>query len=100
MPITKGKVKLQHIVGCPLERVALDILGPLLQSSRGNGYILVVADYFTRWTEAYQIPNQEATTVARRFIVEFVCRYGAQLQILTGQGAQFQSQLIADLFCE
>ena len=98
MPIPKGKAKLQqHIVGCPLERVALDILGPLPRSSRGNRYILVVADYFTRWTEAYPIPNQEATTVARRFIVEFVCRYGAPLQILTDQGAQFQSQLFAEM---
>ena len=98
MPIPKGKAKLQqHIVGCPLERVALDILGPLSRSSRGNRYILVVADYFTRWTEAYPIPNQEATTVARRFIVEFVCCYGAPLQILTDQGAQFQSQLFAEM---
>ena len=98
MPIPKGKAKLQqHIVGCPLERVALDILGPLPRSSRGNRYILVVADYFTRWTEAYPIPNQEATTVARRFIGEFVCRYGAPLQILTDQGAQFQSQLFAEM---
>ena len=94
MPIPKGKAKLQqHIVGCPLERVALDNLGSLPRSSWGNRYILVVADYFTRWTEAYPIPNQEATIVARRFIVEFVCHYGAPLQILTDQGAQFQSQL-------
>ena len=66
-------------------------------SSWGNRYILVVADYFTRWTEAYPIPNQEATTVARQFIVKFVCRYGAPLQILRHQGAQFQSQLFAEM---
>ena len=47
-------------VGDPLERVALDVLGPLPESERGNKYILVVADYFTKWTEAYAIPNQEA----------------------------------------
>ena len=46
--------------------VATDILGPLPESSSGNSYILIVADYFTRYTEAYiySIPNQEATTVA------------------------------------
>ena len=26
-------------------------------------YILVAGDYFTRWMEAYDIPNQEAVTV-------------------------------------
>ncbi len=36
-------------VGMPMERVALDILGPLPETLRGNKYVLVVTDYFTRW---------------------------------------------------
>ena len=43
----------QFPVGCPLERVAMDILGPLPRSHSGNKYILVIADCFTKWTEAY-----------------------------------------------
>ena len=74
----------------------LDILGPLPKASKGNVYILVVADYFTRWTEAYPMPNQEVITVTKRLVNEFICRFGAPLQILTDQGAQFESQL----FCE
>ena len=37
--------------GYPMQLVAMDILGPFPQSEAGNSYILVVADYFTRWTE-------------------------------------------------
>ena len=59
-------------------------------------YILVVADYFTRWTEAYPIHNQEAIIVAKRLVNEFICRFGVPLQIFTDQGEQFESQL----FCE
>ena len=44
-------------VGSPMERVAIDVTGPLPVSSSGNSYILVVMDYFTI-TEAYAIPNQ------------------------------------------
>ena len=97
MLIPKNKAQMQsYTVRCPMERVALDILGPLPRTSRGNVYILVVANYFTRWTEAYPMPSQEAITVAKRLVNEFICRFGAPLQILTDQGAQFESRL----FCE
>ena len=49
-------------VGAAMERIAVDITGPLPVTASGNRYILVVAmDYFTKWPEAYAIPNQEAT---------------------------------------
>ena len=79
-----------------MERVAFDILGSLPRILRGNVYILVVADYFTRWTEAYPMRSQEAITFGKKFVNEFICRFSAPLQILTDQRAQFQSQL----FCE
>ena len=49
-----------------MQIVATDILGPLPLIPNGNSYLLVAADYFTRWVEAYPIPNQEAITVATK----------------------------------
>ena len=57
--------------GSPMERVAMDILGPLPESTKGNKYNLVISDYFTRWAEAYALPNQEAQTVAEVVVTEF-----------------------------
>ena len=94
----KPRAPLQQFpVGCPLERVAMDILGPLPRSHNGNKYILVVADCFTKWTEAYAIPNQEATTIVKTLVVKFICRYGAPMQILTDQGRQFESLLFTEI---
>ncbi len=38
----------QYNVGAPMERIALDVMGPLPLSERGNKYLLIVADYFTK----------------------------------------------------
>ncbi|PIK55613.1 hypothetical protein BSL78_07465 [Apostichopus japonicus] len=75
----------------------MDILGPLPVTDTGNRYILCVADYFTKWTEAYAIPNQEAVTVARVFVEQFVLRFGVPLQLHTDQGRNFESNLFKEL---
>lgn len=97
-PIPSAKSPLiTHLVKRPLERVALDILGPLPLTERGNKYIMVVSDYFTKWTEAYALPNQTAETCAQAFVNEFVCRYGAPEILHSDQGRQFESQLFQEM---
>ncbi len=47
-------------VGNPIQWVAVDILGPLPISRLGNKYVMVTSDYFTKWAEAYALPDQTA----------------------------------------
>ena len=84
-------------VGAPLERIAIDVTGPLPSTDSGNKYVLVVADYFTKWTEAYAIPNQEAETVAKKLVEEFVARYGVPREIHSDQGRNFESDLFREV---
>ena len=44
----------------PLERIAVDILGELPETEEGIRYILVIADYYTKWTESYPVQNMVA----------------------------------------
>ena len=72
----KQKAPLQNFaVGSLLQLVAVDILGPLPESQRGNRYILVAGDHFTHWMEAYAIPNQEAVTIAQKHTEELFFRF-------------------------
>ena len=87
----------QYAVGAPLERVAMDIMGPLPKTDRGNVYILVIGDYFTKWVEAFALPNQEAETVAKIFVEEFVCRFGVPKELHTDQGSNFESNLMKEV---
>lgn len=76
-------------VGESLYRVSIDILGPLPQTHNGTKYIVVIAEYFTRWTEAYPTPNQEAATVASVLVEQFIVKFGTSCNIHTNQGANF-----------
>ena len=75
----------------------MDILGPLPTSNKCNKYILVLVDGFTKWTEAYALPNQEAKTIVEVIVNEFVCRFGTPLQILSDQGSNFQADIFSQV---
>uniref|UniRef100_A0A3P9JI01 Integrase catalytic domain-containing protein n=1 Tax=Oryzias latipes TaxID=8090 RepID=A0A3P9JI01_ORYLA len=81
----------------PFERVALDILGPLPETPNKNKYILVIGDYFSKWTEAFPLPNQEAQSIAKVLTEEWVCRFGAPRSIHSDQGRNFESTLFKEL---
>ena len=83
--------------GYPFERIALDIMGPLPTTESGQKYILVVGDYFTKWTEAFPLPNQEAKTVAEKLVNEVISRFGAPERIHTDQGRNFEAQLFKEM---
>lgn len=74
--------------------VAVDILGPLAEGDDENFYILVAGDYFTKWMEAYAIPNMEAVTVARK---QMFCCFSPPEQLHSDQGKQFQSTLLEEI---
>ena len=58
---------------------------------------MVVGDYFTKWVEAYAIPNQEVTSVAKELVHNFCCRYGAPMEIHTDQGRYLESGVFKEL---
>ena len=83
--------------GYPMERLAIDILGELPMTPNGNKYILVISDYFTKWTEALPMPNMEACTVAKTLVENVLCMFGIPQKIHSDQGRQFESNLFQEI---
>jgi hypothetical protein len=77
----------------PFERCSLNILGPMTETDSGNKYILTFQDDLSKFLIAIPIPQQDAETIARKFVLEIALRFGAPAQILTEQGSNFLSEL-------
>lgn len=77
MWVTKFRNKLpkaplqKYVVGAPLERLAIDIMGPLPLTKKKNSYLMVAGDYFTKWIDAIPIKNQKAHTIVQKLITIF-----------------------------
>ena len=85
------------VVEEPFQCVAMDIVGPLPRSCSGNRYVLVVCDYATRYPEVVALRNIDAESVAEE-LVKLFARVGIPREILTDQGANFTSRLLAEVY--
>ena len=84
-------------VGAPLDRITTDFVGPLPITPRGNRYILVGTDSFTKWVEVFAVPDQSAETTARTILNEFIARYGYPIDLHSDQGRNYESAIFKEL---
>ena len=86
--------------GMPMERVQLDILGPFKPTTpRGNEYILMMIDQFTRWFECAPLKDVKAETIADTAVEQFFCRFGFPAELHTDQGKNVDGNVIRAM-CE
>ena len=88
-----GHVKVGH----RWERVAMDLLDMSVTTSRGNRYVLVMVDCFTRCTEAFPLPDKTAQSVVDAFFNQVVCHFGMPSVIHSDQGREFENKIMQEL---
>lgn len=81
------------VIAEPFQRIAIDIVGPLRRTTRGNKYILTLMDFTTRYPEAIPLRKIDSATVADA-LCEVFTRLGIPDEILTDQGSNFLSNLM------
>lgn len=90
-PIEQGKIFY------PFEMIGIDAFGPLLESYKGNKYILIATDYATKYVEGKSVPNITAQTTADFILNDIICRHSAPGTILTDRGTNFTSKMISEI---
>jgi hypothetical protein len=71
-------------------------MGPLTTSDKGNRYILVLSDLFTKWIELYALPDQTAQQIIQ-CLLDLVCRYSIPGSLLSDNGTNFTSHCYKEL---
>ncbi|CAF5216319.1 unnamed protein product, partial [Rotaria magnacalcarata] len=85
------------VVSEPWNTVGIDLAGPLPKTRRGNSFILVVIDYFTKWIELFPLANTKAKTIAQVFVDEVLCRFGFPVRVISDNGVQFLSNIFTNV---
>lgn len=83
------------VTSFPLELLSIDFLTIEVKGKKQD--ILVMMDHFTKFGHAVMTPNQTAHTVARVLWQNFFLIYGFPTRILSDQGRDFESKIVAEL---
>ena len=78
--------------------VHIDLVGPFKRTARGNTSLLTMMDRCSRWIEAYPMQSTTAFACARKFISEWISRFGVPGRIISDRGPQFES-LLFNIVC-
>jgi len=96
-PARKTRAPLQlYQAGAPMERIAVDIAGPFPRTRKGNRFLCVAMDYFTKWPEACALPDHEAETVAEFLVTQVFTRFGVPGELHSDQGREFESRVFKE----
>ena len=80
----------------PWEMVGVDIL-KVPMSSKGNKYLFVAQDYFSKWPFAIAIPDQKAATIVRVLRDQIFTMMGPPQRLNLDQGRNFESHILSEL---
>ena len=70
----------------PFHITSGDVTGPYPVTPRKNKYLLTFIEHFTKYAEAFPIPDQSAETCARVYASQIITRHGTGSKLIADQG--------------
>ena len=84
------------IISQPFSQLAIDVVGPIDKSKKGNSYILTVLDMATRYADAIPIPSIEAKRIATE-LMKVMSHIGIPDKLLSDWGSNFVGKVMTQL---
>ena len=78
----------------PLDRVHVDLTGPLPITKVRHKYIMVIKDYLTKYVWLIPLRSKNAMEVAEAFVGEFICSAGIPGRVVSDRGTEFVNNLL------
>ena len=82
----------------PFQIIGVDIM-ELPKTRRGNRYVVVFQDFFSKWPMVYPVPDQKAERLVKLLAEEVIPFCGVPEALLSDRGANLLSHLMTDV-CE
>lgn len=84
-------------VSFPWQAISIDLMGPLPRSTSGHSYILVVADWFTKYVSVLPLRQATVCKIVSMIENEIFLLFGVPQMVLVDNGTQFKSKQFQDL---
>lgn len=81
----------------PFETLSVDLHGPLPRSKKGNVYVMVVADYFSKYVFLFPIRKATASTIIQKLEENVLLVHGVPRTVICDNGTVFTSREFRDL---
>lgn len=81
----------------PWEMISMDFCGPYPKSNRGNAYVLVIIDQFSKYVNLIPCLTADSGSVLRALYERIICQYGTPQKLLTDNGSHFVNSQIASI---
>jgi len=71
-------------------RSSCDLTRKLPQTSRGNVYMMIMIEHFSKWVKLVALPNKSSNNTNHVFLQQVLNRFGAYVKCLIDQGTKFK----------
>lgn len=82
------------LTGESMERIGIDLIGPLPETKLGNKYIIVAIDYKKKYVFMKAIPKKTANQIAKFIFNDIILIHGCPSVILSDNGKEFNNELL------
>jgi hypothetical protein len=69
-----------------------DLVGELPQTFKGNVYIMILIEHFSKWVELIGLPNKSLHNTSKAFLQQVLSRFRACVECLIDQGSKFKRE--------
>lgn len=95
-----GKVQLEQMTRgyTPWEIIHVDLIGPFTRSTKGNAYIMVTIDSFSKFVLLYAIERKSSEEVLRVFTENIIPCFGYPRACISDRGKEFLNVDLTEYF--
>jgi hypothetical protein len=86
-----------NVVPCPMERVFVDFVGPIVRSRRGNIAVFVILDGFSKYVAMYPVRRISAEVVKTCLLEKYFPAFGVPQAIVSDNATVFKSRTFYNL---